>query len=132
MSKVDKRETRKREREPSHRAEPPRVKPPVTRAELETLRARARRRVGYCLAALVIGCALILVGRGLVNGVLASERAAGREVRPWDVLDQSWPGMLLLALAFVLAFAGMLGACLNALYARHVSSGLAKLASPAE
>lgn len=108
------------------------AEPRLTRTELETLRARARRRVWLCFAALVIGCALVLVGRGLVNDVLASERAAGRDVRPWDVLDRSWPGMLLLALAFVLAFVGMLGACLNALYARHVSSGIAKLASPAE
>lgn len=104
-------------------AEPPRV----TLAELERLRARARQRTWLCLGALVLGCALVLVGRALVNGVLASERAAGREVRPWDVLGESWPGMLVLAFAFVLAFVGTLGACLNALYARHVSSGIARL-----
>ena len=110
----------------------PKAAPRATLAELESLRARARRRMWLCLAALVIGCALVLVGRGLVNGILASERAAGREVRPWDVLERSWPGMLLLALAFVLAFVGMLGACLNALYARHVSSGIARLSSGGE
>lgn len=110
----------------------PKPRPRVTLAELEQLRARARRRTWLCLGALVLGCALVLVGRGLVNDVLASERAAGREVRPWDVLGESWPGMLVLALAFVLAFAGTLGACLNALYARHVSSGIAKLSSPTE
>lgn len=106
--------------------------PRVTLAELERLHARARKRVWLCLSALVLGCALVLVGRGLVNGVLASERAAGREVRPWDVLGESWPGMLVLAIAIVMAFAGTLGACLNALYARHVSSGIAGLRARGE
>lgn len=96
-------------------------------AELERLHAAARRRLVLSLLAFVSGVVLVFVGRALVNDVLASERAAGRDVRPWDVLDKSWPGMILLGIAILLAFGGTLSACLNALYARHVSNGIANL-----
>jgi len=80
--------------------------------------------------ALLLGLVLLFVGRALINEVLAAERAAGRDLRPWDVLDQTWPGIAALGAGLVMSLGGTLSLALNALYVRHVSRGIDAARTP--